>query len=679
MSIRRLSTALFVAAGLLWSSMVGCGQSSVSPPAVEEASTANHAGHGADADAAETGVLVEPADEAEAFVALAVAGKSPGGAPPSASAFTWQGGPVLLNVSVFNDWKFDGLPERRTLLHSQTFLPELMPPRPSDDSDAPWEMSFADFTGRVLVIEDDLLRVAYQDESTVRRGDEQRTSKASFHLLVPDEFYRVDVRTRRSFPYEQLKQDDSSVPYFREVFTAGTSQSSLQLPLRIEPGQSEELYSRWPISWGPDDSPLVLAVSVMHLPLPATYDAATLRKSIETLRAKAAADAAAPNDHMLLAISLDMQTRIDKLESLERRKLHQEAVDHLKLAVEARPWQPVYRDLLRLALISLAWNVAQSADHAQAPALLEEMLSHSPAFSDFDWAARVTQQCVYSTRNDEKLDEQQRAKVREEYSLAVADTLRRGLEQELIHAGVDGLRYRMQWLASILNTSRFDENEALQRLQVEFECEPENIAANICKLQQQLEQNADDAITHELLAASYAMQAELERPAGEEAFNALKKAAEHARGAAKLEPDNQVYRRRLRSILLRAGRRAAYQNDYKQASSLSDEALEYDPQWADYLTAAENIWLAGTEKPQEGQADEQASSAARRAAFIALVQRGLEAVRRDRADDYPWLFEQLPSAVPYPVNQWPEFAEFMKTHGGATSANEPDAAAATAD
>lgn len=662
-----MSRSLFFTSAVLVTTLIaGCGsrraESSKSAPKVEQQTGGSSGAHNP-LPASRDSVFAEPLPEAAKMIRLALSGLESGDDIVSAHAYKIDGGPAIIHVSVYNDWEFEGLGQRRTVLLSQTYFPRVSRSDLSgDDEDVPAEYSFAQHGGRVVVLEGDPFRVVVQKRSEIQRGDHTSTHRSTFNLPIDLKFSRVENRLRRAFTKHELQEHDEHAPFFKVVTTAGsTTNASLQLRLALEAGKPEKLFSQWPVTWGPDDTPVILDVSVMRLPLPVEYDVATLRQTITRLRGEV--EAGGPTaSRFLLAVCLDMLSAMDQVEEGDRRRIYRESVEQMRQAVAQEPWRPVYHDRLRWDLYSLAWQIAQSEDYAEAPDLLDEMLQHLSNFNDFDHAARTVQQCVYSVSDDDSLNDAEKKTVRRQYAELVADYLRRGLQFEVDHGGIDVLRYRHRWLRSVLDSSVFSNSRHLEQLLTEFETERAVVMENIEKLKARAEEEPGDGGLDYLLAAAHEMLARLSDYSDPNLETPVQTALDYARQAVTKAPENAVYQRRLQRQLLSVGWTVGASEDYQTVVDMVKEALKYEACFEDYVVGARNIWRASLESGGGDDLDDQVRLAATkrfREAFFLTLQAGFDSLGERETGDRSWIIEQLPAAVPYPATKWEEFDEFM--------------------
>jgi tetratricopeptide (TPR) repeat protein len=604
----------------------------------------------------------EHRDDAEPFIDLAMSRQGSDDGGRRSSAYQIEGGPVLLHISVYNDWEFEGLGRRRTLLFSQCVFPEVEPVHRGESDEAP-QYTFATAKALAVVTDGEPMFVDYQQRIEVRYGSGASSQRSTFHLPILEDFSRAQVRTRRSFTIEELKNAWEHTPYFKDASASGTTYVSLPGRRRLEEGVPITLFGRHPIEWGPDDTPLVLEVTAMRLPLPAEYDAATLNDKIAQLRDTVRREPSSAASRFLLATCLDMSAAVSTLDDPQRATLREEAIEQMEQAVELEPARPQYRDRLRWAFISAAYRSARTSDYAQASERIERMLQLDPPFADWYLAARVLQLGAASARADGALDDARRAEERGKYDALAADALRRGLALTLEHGGTKAVDYQRRHLAPLIGSAPFSDNRAIEKVLAEFETDPAVLAGEIERLESLGSDAGNDAETDHLLAAHYAMSAELGKfndPGRRELFET---ATKHARRAMNGEPENVAYRRCLRELLLKAGRALSLQNDYEGTRKLVEEALRLDPTFENYVEGAAILWLTGMPKVPEDPApekDHRKEAQARRDKYVATLDEGLAALRKNRPHDYPWLVEQLPAAVPYPVSKWAEFKQLIE-------------------
>lgn len=650
--------------------VAGCG---VCDRSEAPGSSSTPIGASATSETAEELAFVEPVTDPAEFAKLAAGMNSFTSGDSDVWAFRVHGGTVLIHVAIHCDSQHEHAGERRTVWHSESVWPEAS--SVEDDSAEQMRYTFSRFPVHVVVQSGSPPSVVVQHPSARRHFGGVLQGEGVRHLPVYFPRSLEEARVLRSFSMTDIKINGEFTAGFRRVLSKGTTRGILNLRTPIKVGETVELYQEWPVAnLGPDDSPLVLVVTATRLDLPAEYDESTLRTKIGSLRKAIAAKPADCRSRLELAVCLEMLTQMESVDHGELRRLREEAVDLMRQAVAQQPSNATCRDRLRRELTNRGYAVSLGPHYATIPQLMEEILQLQPGFDNFNEAAILAERCVLAVRSDDTILDVDKKEHQQRYSQLAVDYLRRGLQFELDHGGIELLNQSRRWLAA----QGASETTTHSALQIEFETDRSAIETNIGRLSSEREQHPTDGEPCYLLAAAHDMLAIVaahDRLESMSAGNYLEDAAatrgrherqavEFARQATGRDPGNEVYRRRLRRQLLHYADTITWRSaDFAVTPQLVQEALQYDPQFLDFIVGANCIWRATLHADTNNEFDEAQkakSRAALRAAFIATLSDGIDWAREYRAADYQWLVEQLPTAIPGPATEWPEFLDLLE-------------------
>lgn len=615
-------------------------------------------------------VFAEPAVAEAEFAKLAATMSSPTRDNLDVWAFRVQGGPVFIHIALHVDFLDEKSGERRTVWHSETVWPDVSSVE-NDSAEQP-RYTFSRFPVHVVVQGNSPPSIAVQHSSARRDGELTTRSDRIHHLPIYLPRSLEEVRLIRSHSMVELKASQSFTTGFVRLRLRDTTRGILNRRSPMAIGDTVELFKEWPVAnWGPDDSPLSLVVTATRLDLPNDFDRASLQSRTDLLRRTIDANPADCESRLMLAICLETLASIEPMDDVEVLQNREEAVDNMRQAVARQPYNSVYRDRLQREMTNLGYACSKETGYAAIPALMEEMLQLRPGFDGYDDASILIGRCVLAVRRDDTVPDADKQQRQHHYSHLASDYLRRGLQFELDHGGIELLNRRRRWLAA-QGSSDATSNPALQ---VEFETSRGEIEKNIARLSVEQEQRPTDGEPCYLLAAAHNMLVRVSADEYSPAETAAREqhaseALEFARQAVAREPGNDVYRRRLRRQLLDYAGTAPWRRKNSAATpQLVREALQYDPQFVDFVVGADCIWRAAMHVDTSKESDEAVTTEVEslRKEFASTLSDAIDWVRTNRPSESGWLVEQLAIAIPNPTAEWPEVVALFDQVRGASA------------